>query len=246
MERPWYCAGEDGHVVPEVEGEHRREGEVDEPDERGECQPPIPSRSLERPPIAAEQDRAGESEAKWRDPVVESGHLIEVAKSLREAFAGHLVATPLVEGVRLVAAVTGGEGDGEAAARGRLRLERVEEPRADPAAAVLLSDDERDHARPRLVVLEGPLRADPAESRDRPVDVDDEHERLRLLPKSLESQRRLLFSGRVAELAEQRGYGGRVVRARLTDLHAVTITRPVRRSKQISAFLWKISLQLGT
>jgi hypothetical protein len=47
------------------------------------------------------------------------------------------------------------------------------EPRADPAAALLLADDERDHARPRLVVLERPLRADPAESRDGPVHVDD-------------------------------------------------------------------------
>src|SRR5439155_3990188 len=116
----------------------------------------------------------------------------------------------------------------------RLRLERVQEPRADPAAAVLLADDERDHARPRLVVLERPLGADPAESRDRPVDFDDEHERLRLLAKSLEPERRLLFARRVAELAEQRRYGRRVVRARLADLHAVTITRAVRKAQKQS------------
>ena len=41
-----------------------------------------------------------------------------------------------------------------------------------------------------------------------------------------------LFAGRATELAEQRRYGRRVVRARLADLHAVTITRAVRKTKQ--------------
>ena len=107
---------------------------------------------------------------------------------------------------------------------------------------MLLANDERDHTRPRLALLERPLGTDPAESRDRPVGVNDEHERLRLLAKSLEPDRCLLFAGRVAELAQQRRYRGRVVRASFPDLHAVTLTKQVREVPPMSVPREKISV----
>ena len=110
-----------------------------------------------------------------------------------------------------MAMVTGVEDHGDAAARGRGRLERAQELGADPAAAMLLADDERDHARPWLAVLEWILRTDPAKSRDRTGDVDDEQQRLRLVAKSLQPDRRHVRCGGVAKLAEQRRYRRRVV-----------------------------------
>ena len=121
-----------------------------------------------------------------------------------------LVAERFVERMRVGPAVSGVQDHDLPASPARLVLQGLHQLLADSTAAEAPADDEPSDLATGLVAFDEVLDVQRAESSEVRLDLRDDHPRRGIGGDPLEALSRLPRRRRVAELAEQRGDGGRV------------------------------------